>query len=159
MDAGPLSTTDASGLSPAALLERGIAELAADRPAAAEPLLQQALAREPGLVAAFRRLQEAQARRGELTERCVTGSGDAAMAACERALLPGARDEVRLLARMFDLAILAADRPAAQEFLRQASALRPQAPALRFMQQALERRYGTTSARYSNLPTQAGRWR
>ena len=142
-----------------ALLLTARAQLAGNEPARAVEVLQTVLNRNPGDLQAFRLLQQAQVQRAEQASVCVTADGATAIDACQRALLGGTTDEFRLIARLFDLSILAGDREQALVYLQLASDLRPNAPALNFMRRALERRYGERVAQYSNLPTERGRWR
>jgi len=82
------------------LLSKGDALLKASRPAEAEQTYRRAKQAAPDNARIATQLAAAQAQRQVSLSQCQKGSGEAALAACQSALLRGAEDEFAIHARM-----------------------------------------------------------
>jgi tetratricopeptide (TPR) repeat protein len=82
------------------LLAKGDAQLAAGRPADAEQTYLRARQLAPGNAKAGAQVAAAHAQRLTVLATCQSGSGDAALAACQAALLRGADDEFTVHTRL-----------------------------------------------------------
>jgi tetratricopeptide (TPR) repeat protein len=82
------------------LLSKGDALVKASRPAEAEPVYRRAKQAAPDNARVATQLAAAQTQRAAMLSQCQKGSGDAALQACQGALLHGSDDEFAIQSRM-----------------------------------------------------------